>query len=50
MTNRASASIRTRHVQASAQVEVSPAGLLAIGALVCGILLCTVPIVRAARR
>lgn len=50
MTNRACVSIRTRHFSARADVEVTPAGLIAIGGLVAGILLCVAPIIRAARR
>jgi hypothetical protein len=36
--------------EAEAEVTVTPAGLVAIGALVSGILLAVVPIVRAARK
>ena len=39
-----------RHVQLRAEVRVTPAGLLAIGALVSGIILSVAPLVWSARR
>lgn len=44
-TNRASLHLRARHLRADLEVEVTPAGLAAIGLLVSGILLSVVPIV-----
>lgn len=43
--NRVSASVEARHLSVHLDVEVTPAGLLAIGGLVSGILLSVVPIV-----
>ncbi|WP_435168126.1 hypothetical protein [Falsirhodobacter sp. 1013] len=44
-TNRASLHLRSRHLRADLELEVTPAGLGAIGLLVSGILLSVVPIV-----
>ena len=44
-TNRAFLHLRSRHLRADLEVEVTPAGLGAIGLLVSGILLSVVPIV-----
>jgi hypothetical protein len=38
-----------QHVDMEARVEISPIGLLSVGALVAGILLAVVPIVQAAK-
>ncbi len=48
--NRAACSVKSRHFSAELEVEISSAGLVAIGALVSGILLSVVPIVWIAKR
>ena len=50
MTQRATIKLRAgKHARVSARVEVTPTGLLAIGALVSSILLSSAVIVRAAK-